>query len=114
MNCTAGFLQRARCSFIARFGPMPDGGDDGDEKNPNKVDPEALERALEKLCVTKCTKMDMTNHKTAYNALRRIAKRFIIKKIRAAKFVFFTFFKYFFELLVVGFLNVSTGTTGDG
>ena len=93
---------------------MPDGGDDGDEKNPNKVDPEALERALEKLCVTKCTKMDMTNHKTAYNALRRIAKRFIIKKIRAAKFVFFTFLKYFFELLVVGFLNVSTGTTGDG
>ena len=63
---------------------MPDGGDDGDEKNPNKVDPEALERALEKLCVTKCTKMDMTNHKTAYNALRRIAKRFIIKKLKVA------------------------------
>ena len=103
MNCTAGFLQRARCSFIARFGSMPDGGDDGDEKNPNKVDPEALERALEKRCVTKCTKMDMTNHKTAYNALRRIAKRFIIKKIRAAKFVFLHFLNIFLNCWSSGF-----------
>ena len=29
-------------------------------------------RALESLCVTKCKEMDLTNHKTAYNALRKI------------------------------------------
>ena len=52
---------------------MSDAGGDGDEKSPNKEESEALERALEKLCITKCTKMSMTNHKTSYNALRLIA-----------------------------------------
>ena len=45
---------------------------DTDEKTLEQ-DAEALERALEKLCITKCTKMSMTNHKTSYNALRLIA-----------------------------------------
>jgi len=29
-------------------------------------------RALTSLCVTKCSEMDLTNHKTAYNALKKI------------------------------------------
>lgn len=30
------------------------------------------ERALAKLCVSKCSKMDLTNHKTAYFALQNL------------------------------------------
>ena len=33
---------------------------------------EERERALAKLCVSKCSKMDLTNHKTAYFAIRNL------------------------------------------
>ena len=81
---------------------------DTDEKNPEQ-DAEALERALEKLCITKCTKMSMTNHKTSYNALRLIAGGVTKKNIK--KTCFYSFFINFSIYLCT---TNSVGATGDG